>query len=48
MDNNTYKTTRARQIKLEDASIDTLKLTTLLAQIKHVLMLTVNVENPKD
>ena len=42
------ETTRVRYRKLVDMSIDTLKLSTLLAQVKHNLILIVNVEKQPD
>ena len=42
--NNTKETERVRQLKLVDESIDSLKLSTLLAQVKYNLILIVNAE----
>ena len=46
--NNPQETTRVRQIKLVDESSDSLKLSTLLAQVKYILILLVNVEKQPD
>ena len=45
---NTWETARARHIKLVDKSIDAFKLSTLLAQVKHILIWIVNVEKQPD
>ena len=46
--NNTQETARVRQIKLVDESIDSLKLSTLLGQVKYILILMVTVGKQLD
>ena len=46
--NNTQKKERARKIKVVDERIDALKLSTLLAQVKDNLTLTVNIGKQSD
>ena len=48
MKNNAIITVRVRQIKLVDESIDSLKLTTLLGQVKYNLILIVIAEKQPD
>ena len=43
--NITQETARARKIKFVDESIDTLKLSTLLALVRYILMFIVNIKN---
>ena len=43
--NNIQDTARAKQIKLVDESINALKLSPLLAQLKYNLKLIINVKN---
>ena len=47
-DNNTEETARARQMKFVDENIDTMKLSTILAQVRYILILIVYVEEQID
>ena len=46
--NNTWETTRARQIKFIDENIDGLQLSTFLPQTKYNLIVIVKTENQPD
>ena len=43
-----YQTSRARQLSLVDESINSLKLSTLLGQVKYILILIVNFKKHPD
>ena len=48
MDNNTLETARARKIKLVDESTVAVKLSTLIEQVKYILILIVIIEKQLD